>query len=117
MWKLDPNSGAFARIAEIDRSAVVPAGLVTDPVPGDIGNWETSGVIDVTNLFPRKRGERLLLFDVQAHSVTDGVIGGSSRLVQGGQLILMSKQGKKHKDKDDDCREWKDDEDRWDRCD
>jgi hypothetical protein len=93
IWKLDPVSGAHWRIAEIDRSAVVPTGMgVTDPAPGDLGNWETSGIIDVTNLFPRRGDERILLIDTQAHSLTNGVIGGSSQLVQGGQLILMSRR-------------------------
>lgn len=114
IWRLDPQTGSFVRVAEVDRSAIVPAGQgVTDPVPGDIGNWETSGVIDVTSLFPTQKRERLLLIDVQAHSLTNGVIGGSSRLVQGGQLVLLSKPTKDRAarrcdDRDDD----KDDDDR-----
>jgi hypothetical protein len=111
MWQLDPDTGAFTRVVEVDRSAVVPAGQgVTDPVPGDIGNWETSGVIDVTRLFPRAKGERLLILDVQAHSLTNGVIGGSSKLVQGGQLLLLSKKDRDGRD-DDRCERDDDDED------
>jgi len=91
IWQLDPDDGDFTRIGEIDRSAVVPAGT-TDSAPLDIGNWETSGIIDVTNLFPTPKGERLLLADSQAHSVRDGVIGGSTKLVEGGQLFLLSKK-------------------------
>lgn len=97
VWQLDPDTGAARRIGEVDRTAVVPTGGgVTDASPADIGNWETSGVIDVTNLFPRAKGERLLLLDVQAHSLRNGVIGGSSRLVEGGQLLLLSKKQAKH---------------------
>jgi hypothetical protein len=110
IWQLDPWNGDFTRIAEIDRSAVVPAGGgVTDPSPLDIGNWEASGIIDVTNLFPRSRGERLLLCDTQAHSLRNGVIGGSSSLVEGGQLILLSKERPKNRGRDCDRCERDDD--------
>jgi secreted PhoX family phosphatase len=88
VWRIDPSTGKLTRILEIDRSAV-PAGQ-SDPSPTDIGNWESSGVLDVTHLFKAKKGETLLLLDVQAHSVRDGLIGGSSNYVQGGQLVLVS---------------------------
>jgi hypothetical protein len=88
VWQIDPSTGKLARILEMDRSAV-PAGQ-TDPVPTDIGNWESSGVLDVTSLFKAKKGETILLLDVQAHSVRDGLIGGNANLVQGGQLLLAS---------------------------
>ncbi len=91
VWRLDPVTGSYKRIAEIDRSAV-PAGM-TDPSPTDIGNWETSGVLDVTNLFGTLPGERLLILDVQAHSLQDGPIGGNPVLDEGGQLLFLSKVG------------------------
>lgn len=90
IWQLNPNTGAWQGVAEMDRTAVAP-GDATDPVPGDIGNWESSGIIDVTDLFQTDRGERLLLAVVQAHSVRNGSIGGSSNLVEGGQIIFLSK--------------------------
>lgn len=89
VWQIDPITRIARRIAEIDRSAVAPLGA-TDPVPGDIGNWETSGVLDVTEMLPHLPGERLLLATVQAHSVKDGPIGGSANLVEGGQLVILS---------------------------
>jgi hypothetical protein len=88
IWKLNPLSGEFARIAEVDRSAV-PAGQ-TDPLPNDRGNWETSGIIDVSQLFQVAPGETLLMANVEAHSITGGTIGGSTQLVQGGQLIFLT---------------------------
>lgn len=110
MWQLDPWTGASTRVAVVDRSAVVPAGGgVTDPVPADIGNWETSGVIDVTRLFPRAKGERILLLDVQAHSLRNGVIGGSTKLVQGGQLLLLTKKSPRNRGDDERCCERDDD--------
>ena len=86
VWKLDPATGVLTRIAQIDRSAV-PSGQ-TDPSPSDIGNWESSGVIDVTHLFEVEEGATLLLADVQAHSLSDGPIAANN-LVQGGQLLML----------------------------
>ena len=60
LWSLDPITRVATRIAEIDRSAVAPTGS-TDSAVGDIGNWESSGVLDVTHLLPTLPGERLLL--------------------------------------------------------
>jgi hypothetical protein len=86
IWQLDPlNPGSAIRLTQIDRSAV-PNGQ-SDSSPTDIGNWETSGIIDVTDLFASEN--QLFLFDVEAHSVRDGSIGGNSNLVQGGQLLFM----------------------------
>ena len=53
----------------------------------------------MTDLFDTKKNELLLIFDVQAHSVRDGGVGGSEDLVQGGQLLFMSKEMKKAKKK------------------
>jgi hypothetical protein len=91
-WSLDPVTKIATRIAEIDRTSVAPLGT-TDSAPAEIGNWETSGVLDVTSLFGTLPGERLLLVDVEAHSLTNGPIGGSSGLVQGGQLLFLSRVG------------------------
>jgi serralysin len=104
IFSLDPSaadpSKTLTRIAQVDRSAV-PAGQ-TDSAPTDVGNWETSGILDVSNLFNAKPGE-VLLFDVQAHSLTGGSIISASNvdgngdgtktanenLVEGGQLSLL----------------------------
>lgn len=88
IWELDPESGALERIGEIDRTAVLPPGQ-TDGDPDDFGDWETSGILDVTALFPTEEQERLLIANVQAHSVRDGAIA-SLELVEGGQLLLLS---------------------------
>jgi len=89
IWRLDAATGAIARIAEIDRAAVSPADA-HDAKAGTIGAWESSGVLDVTPLFDTAPGETLLIATVQAHGVRDGAIGGDSRLVAGGQLVLLS---------------------------
>jgi hypothetical protein len=76
--------GIVMRIAEMDRSVVVPAGT-SDAAPGSLGDWESSGVLDVTKLICTAPGERLLIADIQAHGIRDGVIAGDL-LEQGGQL-------------------------------
>jgi len=105
VWCLDPKSGKLTRILEIDRSAV-PENQ-TDSDPTDVGDWETSGVLDVTNLFKHKKGETILIMDTQAHSLSGGGLAQnatqSADLVQGGQLLLASKIDKKLKDWDHDC--------------
>ncbi|MEZ4699233.1 MAG: DUF839 domain-containing protein [Rhodothermales bacterium] len=88
IWEINPKTGKLRRIAQVDR-AHVPADQ-TDTDPTDIGNWETSGILDVTSLFKTAKGERLLALDVQAHSLSDGRIA-ENNLVQGGQLLLLSR--------------------------
>ncbi|PSB56132.1 alkaline phosphatase PhoX [Chamaesiphon polymorphus] len=104
IFSIDPSAAnpanTLTRIAQIDRSAV-PAGQ-TDTAPTDIGNWETSGILDVSKLFGAKPGE-LFVVDVQAHSVrggsiisatnvdgnNDGTKTDAENLVEGGQLSLL----------------------------
>ncbi|MBL1210452.1 MAG: DUF839 domain-containing protein [Geminocystis sp. GBBB08] len=85
IWELNPRTGILTRVAQIDRSAV-PQGQ-TDSAPKDIGNWESSGIIDVSRLFDETPGS-LFLFDVQAHSLRDGIIAREG-LVEGGQLAFL----------------------------
>ncbi len=87
LWRLDPLTGDVQRIARIDRSVVLPKGS-TDGRPGVIGEWESSGILDVTHLFDSRVGERVLLATVQAHTIRDGMIA-TRELVEGGQLILL----------------------------
>ena len=92
IWAINPSDGAYfgnyMRIAEMDRSAVAPEGT-TDPSPNDIGNWESSGILDVSEWLQTDDGETLLIGTVQAHSISNGIVGGEG-LVQGGQLFLLS---------------------------
>ena len=68
----------------------MPAGA-RDRKQGETGAWESSGIIDLSAVLERKPGELVLLADVQAHGVTDGPIGGAAALVEGGQLLLLSR--------------------------
>jgi len=96
--RIDPAvvGGAPERIANIDRSAV-PSGQ-TDEDPEDIGDWESSGILDVSTLFDEAPGS-LFIANVQAHGIDDQdrfVIHGSGAritdgdLKEGGQLLFLS---------------------------
>ena len=82
--KVNPVTGAVTRVAQIDRTAV-PAGQ-TDSSPADFGNWETSGILDVSTLFGQPGGS-LFLTDVQAHSINLG----PASVVEGGQIVMLAK--------------------------
>jgi len=88
IWELDPATGILARIAHVDRSAVPDDGQ-EDTDPTDLGDWETSGILDVTELFETVSGERLLIANSQAHSLRGGPVDDLG-LVQGGQLYFLS---------------------------
>ncbi len=81
------------RWAQIDRTAVPGVYGQTDPNPADFGNWESSGIIDVSEIYGAKGGS-FFLADVQAHNLRNGNIGtnaqtSSSYLVEGGQINLI----------------------------
>jgi endonuclease I len=88
IWRLNSSTGAAVRVTQTDRSTVLPLGS-TDTNPGDVGNWESSGIIDVSSLFGEAPGE-LFLFDLQAHSVNNGLVS-SKQLYEGGQLCFLEK--------------------------
>lgn len=97
---VDPETGEVVRIANIDRSAVLD-GSLSDPTlavdtgAGEAGDWESSGILDVSSLFGEAGGE-LFLMTVQAHGIVDQAgVNPDSRitdddLVEGGQLVLLS---------------------------
>ena len=91
----DPVTGQAdaERWLQIDRSAVPTAYGQTDPraaggINPDPGNWESSGIIDVSDIYGEAAGS-MFLSDVQAHSLVNGNIAGNGYLAQGGQLNLI----------------------------
>ncbi|NJM55360.1 MAG: hypothetical protein HC841_05110 [Verrucomicrobiae bacterium] len=88
IWRLDSTNGTAVRVAQTDRSTVLPLGS-TDGNISDVGNWESSGIIDVSSLFGEAAGT-LFLFDVQAHSVNNGLIS-TNQLYEGGQLCFLER--------------------------
>jgi len=111
--RLHPRNGHIERIANIDRSVVLDASIAfpeqaVDVDAGTAGEWETSGILDVSSLFSEKPGT-LFLFDVQAHGIADqdGANPGSrindDDLVEGGQLLMLKRErrgggGQHHRD-------------------
>ena len=83
IWRYSPGSDALTRLGEHDATRFLAGGsrfLTQDE--------ESSGIIDVTDLFAGTPGydvahNRYFLLDVQAHYALD------SELVEGGQLLLM----------------------------
>jgi serralysin len=108
IWSIDPfaadPAATATRVAQIDRSGV-PSDQ-TDPNPTDIGNWESSGILDVSTLFGNAPGTQLI-YDTQAHSLRDGniinvpgvdtdgdgTVEANDNLVQGGQLGFLIAPG------------------------
>jgi sugar lactone lactonase YvrE len=88
IWKVDSITGDAVRWAQIDRSAVPTAFGQSDSAPTDIGNWESSGILDVSSLYGAAAGS-YFLSDVQAHSLTNGNIVGPQYLSEGGQINLI----------------------------
>lgn len=88
IWRLHPATGEAFRVAMTDRETVLPLGS-TDSRINDYGNWESSGIVDVSTLFGEAPGT-LFLFDLQAHSVVNGVIAAKN-LYGGGQLCFLER--------------------------
>lgn len=96
--RMDKHGNRMERIANIDRSVVLDPSTLGTPVDQDAGNageWESSGILDVSQLFGEKKGS-LFLFTVQAHGIEDQddfnadsrIIDGD--LVEGGQLLFLT---------------------------
>jgi hypothetical protein len=99
IWKLgiDPltgtSSGMPERWLQIDRTAVPSAygqsqPAYTNPDRDGVGNWESSGIIDVSSMYGTAAGSYFIA-NVQAHSLSGGNIGGSGYLAEGGQIDLI----------------------------
>ncbi len=89
IWRVVPGTRAAPeRLAVIDRAAVPPG--ASDSAAGRPGAWESSGILDVSRLIGAGPRELVLVATVQAHTVTDGPIGGRNDLVQASQLLLLS---------------------------
>ncbi|KAL7466688.1 hypothetical protein ACHAXS_006982 [Conticribra weissflogii] len=106
-FDVDSNSnvavpGSFERIANVDRSIVRDLSIDDPETAFDKnlhrgGAWESSGIIDVSELFDEEPGT-VFIVNVQAHGIDDQEsVNVDSRisdgdLVEGGQLILLTKK-------------------------
>jgi len=75
IWLYDIPTGNFNRLVEMDTVLA----HTLDPAYTN-GKWESSGVIDATNII----GDGWWVFDVQAHYNI-----GDAELVEGGQLLTI----------------------------
>lgn len=100
--QLDPSTpGVVNRLADMDRSVVLDGSIATptaavDRLVGNIGAWESSGIVDVSKWFYEEPGY-IFFFTVQAHGITSQTsYNPSSKIVtsnlrEGGQLVVMRK--------------------------
>jgi 2',3'-cyclic-nucleotide 2'-phosphodiesterase / 3'-nucleotidase / 5'-nucleotidase len=87
VWRIHPENGHMERVAMVDRAAKLPPGQY-DGMAMEIGAWETSGIVDVSEEMDAPGSEVWFLLDVQAHGVYGGAIH-SQALAEGGQLLLL----------------------------
>jgi PEP-CTERM motif/Bacterial protein of unknown function (DUF839) len=84
IWMYNPNTGALVQLFQHDPARF--GDLTTPRTPPFNVDEESSGIIDVTDLFKDASwysGGRIFLADVQAHYLISG------ELVEGGQLLLL----------------------------
>jgi hypothetical protein len=103
IWAYDTQSGKFGtimRLAADKFGDVVKAtrpkpASYTPPFPPFIEDKETSGILDVTDLFANapwfRPGSTALLVAVQAHFDYDTSVERGAYLYEGGQLLLLVK--------------------------
>ena len=92
IFKLNATSGVAERILVMNRDAALPQGQ-KDGEAGSLGAWESSGIIDVSELYGNTPGSDFF-FTVQAHGVTGAAID-SLNLVEGGQILAASAADRK----------------------
>ena len=88
IFKLNATTGDAERILVMNRGAALPAGQ-TDKEAASLGAWESSGIVDVSELYGNTPGTDFF-FAVQAHGVTGGAIDAQN-LVEGGQILKVSR--------------------------
>jgi len=95
IWHFDPKSGSMTKIAGVD-SALFGDLTLTGAYTKD---EETSGVIDITDILDRDDDKAYSLFVAQNHTKYNGTVAGfpvDAELVEGGQLLLMSRPAPEH---------------------
>ena len=101
VWLYDLASGTKSVVARVDQSLDESVGDVDAAAKGNLGSWETTGIIDVSKWF----GAGAFLINVQAHSMwiakapgpdQTGPTAGTPDTVpdwtfkrEGGQLLLL----------------------------
>lgn len=95
IWRYDTTTGELVEVAELSQLPAMPVwGTDRNPSPG--GTWESSGVIDVSEVY----GQGAWLFDVQANTLDnddvyelitglEGPAPDGFKVFDGGQLLLL----------------------------
>eukprot|EP00493_Phyllostaurus_siculus_P027421 UN27768 len=86
IWEIEIETGLLYRIAEVNRQ-VIPQ-TYSDGCTERVGCWESSGIIDVSNLFDIPEDEILFLLDLQAHELVGPEITKHD-LKESSQLIFL----------------------------
>jgi len=88
VWQVDVDANVLVRISQVNYT-VLPQ-TYSDGCDGKIGCWETSGIIDVSDLFDVATDRTMLLLDVQAHKLQDVTTGGwIEHYQEASQLVLL----------------------------
>jgi hypothetical protein len=95
LWGYNLATGTMAPVAKVDQSADEGPTDVDSAGPGNLGAWESSGVVDASSVF----GPGAFLIDVQSHSLWVEKAAGDDNFApagpdftfkrEGGQLLLI----------------------------
>jgi hypothetical protein len=107
LWHVDLKTGTSSVVARVNQSADEgPTDRDAVTAPGNLGSWETSGIVDASKFF----GRGTYLIDIQAPSLVveeetrpdagDGNPATYQR--EGGQLLILRAPGAGGHDDDDD---------------
>lgn len=97
IWAYDTNTGSMTAITKFDPALFgdVALKIYRPPTAPFIDDKETSGILDVTELFERapwfKAGSTVLLTTVQPHFGYDGSVPLGRNIYEGGQLVMLVK--------------------------
>jgi len=86
IWEIEIETGLLYRIAEVNRQ-IIPQ-TYSDGCTERVGCWESSGIIDVSDLFDIPGDEVLFLLDLQAHELVGPEITKHD-LKESSQLIFL----------------------------
>jgi hypothetical protein len=99
IWSYDTNTGAFAVALKLDPAKFgdLVEGNYTPPVAPFLDDKETSGILDVTDIFASaawyRAGSKVFVVTTQAHFKYDPRDPLGAQLIEGGQLLLLTKTG------------------------
>jgi hypothetical protein len=88
LWRFDLTTGSKSVVLKVNHAADEgPTDVDPTTTPGNLGAWETSGIVDASKVF----GPDAFLLDVQAGTliIDREVRGGIAFEREGGQLLLV----------------------------